>query len=653
MTNNRLPTLQAFIFLTILVAAPITLYWPGITGEFMLDDVSNLSTLRYQGDGIKTWDDARYFIFEGVPSALGRPISVATFLLNAQDWPAEEEPFKYTNILIHTLSTVILFAALLKLMRLLGRADTDALLIAGLGALVWSIHPAQISTVLYVVQRMTEMAALFVFAALWCYLHGRSRVTTHLISGYGWMSFAIVICGGLAVLSKENGALLPILLLVLEFTLLAHLPRPKHWCWWKNIMLIAPSVFIAGYLIKAIFNYDTQFLNREFTMYERVLTESRILWDYLGNFLFPLNSPTLFHDDFTISKGLFAPFTSAISILLIAISIWLAIRIRRQQPFISFAILWFFAGHLLESTVLSLELYYEHRNYLPYAGFAIAIGYYLSQLILNFKIKGVIAITPVFLILGALTWQHTNDWGDESKLVARWHDEHPKSVRTTIRHTMNLITEDRFDEAVQLTSKMIEYAPEHLTARVFHTTVLCLTDRMTEKDYYILANMAEKSFYTSAAFSRFNHLFELVRDHYCVQISEKGIVNIINKLLQNPYTQYRGPMTTMGYYLMKAEIYSNRKLLGPTIQALNAAYKAYPTVDILMRKAFILTATRHFDEAEQAVFTARELDKSRNKFVPSHEEEFNKAQALIDKGRELLKKGQLKAPQEKNFMGRQ
>ena len=231
MQNQPQPALRAFCFLTILISLTLVLYWPGISGHFLLDDATNLESLQLN-NGVDSFDDARTFIFGGISSSLGRPVSLASFLINAQNWPADPEPFKYTNILLHVLNTVLLFGFIYKLFQLLGRQTNQSLTIAFCGSLIWAIHPLQISTVLYVIQRMTELAALFIFAGLLCYIKGRQKYADNTGNGFGWMTTGVVIMGALATLSKENGFLLPLLILVTESTLLNHIPRPKYWRYW-------------------------------------------------------------------------------------------------------------------------------------------------------------------------------------------------------------------------------------------------------------------------------------------------------------------------------------------------------------------------------------------------------------------------------------
>ena len=46
----------------------------------------------------------------------------------------------------------------------------------------------------------------------------------------------------------------------------------------------------------------------------------------------------------------------------------------RWGRYLAFGIAWFLVGHSIESTVFSLELYFEHRNYFPGVGLFLLAG---------------------------------------------------------------------------------------------------------------------------------------------------------------------------------------------------------------------------------------------------------------------------------------
>src|SRR5690606_28428671 len=123
----------------------------------------------------------------------------------------------------------------------------------------------------------------------------------------------------------------------------------------------------------------TGYGSRNFGMAERVLSEARAICDYLFRILLPsLRGGGIYHDDFAVSRGLADPWTTAPALLVVAMLVGIAVWRRRRWPVFAFAILWFFAGHLLESTVFPLELYFEHRNYVPMIGILFAPAYWVA-----------------------------------------------------------------------------------------------------------------------------------------------------------------------------------------------------------------------------------------------------------------------------------
>ncbi len=143
----KLITFAAFILLFIL---PLATFWPGTTGGFLLDDHDNLQPLQ-KYDGVKDLDTLRHFVFSGISGPTGRPVSLLSFLIDSQTWPAEPFSFKLTNILIHIFNGLLIFAIVLKLFHLFGRNKKSALTIAFLSAAIWVVHPLHTSTVLYVI----------------------------------------------------------------------------------------------------------------------------------------------------------------------------------------------------------------------------------------------------------------------------------------------------------------------------------------------------------------------------------------------------------------------------------------------------------------------------------------------------------------------
>ena len=405
-------------------------YQPGLSGPFLFDDFPNLKEIGALGP-IENWELFRAFLASGFAGPTGRPISLASFLLNANDWPADPEPFKLTNILIHLLIGIVLFPTLRKLLRSIGRSPAAANWTAALASALWLLNPFLVSTTLYVVQRMTQLPALFSILAIWGYLQGRLWLATRPRLGY-WTMTMSVVCGTiLATFSKENSALLPLLILVLEVTLRGHWSAPGPSRQWKIVFLGLPSLAILVYLAMKLPGLGHPIPTRNFSLLERLLTEARIIWDYLYHLFIPhIQTRGLFQDGIQVSTGLSTPWTTGVAIvglLLLGIGAWLS---RNRWPLLSLGILFFLAGHLLESTTIALELYFEHRNYLPATFLFLPAA--AGIISLQTRIRPAVVAFMCIAITGSYafaTWQRAGIWGDEDQLSLVWAETNPESPR--------------------------------------------------------------------------------------------------------------------------------------------------------------------------------------------------------------------------------
>lgn len=460
------------IVLVILFSLCLSVYWPGLAGGFIFDDFPNLAPLGAFG-GVKDFETFKSFVFDGFAGPLGRPISLASFILDGTNWPADPYPFKRTNLLIHVLSGVGLFCGSLNLLKFYGAKSKNAMWVAVLNTAFWLLHPYMVSSTLYVVQRMAQLAALFVFFGLAGYLYGRLQLCRKPVTGYLWMSASVGLGTLLAAYSKENGILLPLFVLIIEFC------RPKEAAvdgpvsvssikpdWrWRVIFIWFPIAVIFWQLAKQIDFSPNIWPTRPFNQVERLLTEPRIIWEYLYHLYIPrIEGRGLFQDAFTISSGIFSPWTTLPSIFgvfsLLFFGFWSRSR-GLLGAYIALAIFFFFSAHLIESTVIGLELYFEHRNYvaaaflfLPIAASIVYITEKHSQFI------GVSAATVLILMLSGLTWQRSILWADTDALQTYWAVSSPNSSRAQNHLAGQLIRQGRGAEAAEFLEKASVRLPD-------------------------------------------------------------------------------------------------------------------------------------------------------------------------------------------------
>jgi hypothetical protein len=400
--------------------------WPGLYGPFLFDDFPNLENLRYISGQLTRENLGDYLVsFRGFP---GRPIATLSFLINDFAWPSQPYSFKYTNVLIHLLNAVLLFGLLRQLAKhskMLPASEWFPLL----AMVAWMAHPLLLSSQFLAVQRMTLLSGTFSLAGLWLYVFLLPK-TDSLPKAFGLLTLLATFTI-LALLSKENGALLPTLIWILQITLLNSLLDEKSISVksFLNLGVAIPSICIFIYIV-TLGLQPWAFNSRDFDLPERLMTQTHVLADYARIALLPrLSDSGIYHDDFTIIRQ----FTQSISTVLLSfviLSLILsAIAMRKKWPLICFAILWFFAGHSMESSFIALELYFEHRNYLPLIGPVVAITA-APFLAISYR---KLAFGLLFLWLLALAGTsaiQSRMWGNWGLLATVWVTESPLSLRS-------------------------------------------------------------------------------------------------------------------------------------------------------------------------------------------------------------------------------
>jgi hypothetical protein len=381
-----------------------------------------------------------------------------SFIANWLTSAGEVWSLKYTNLMIHLLCGALLFW-------LAGRLFAEPLAgvaahrwwLALLVAALWLLAPMLVSTVLYIVQRMAQLAALFVLAGLLCYVIGRQRLLAHRPSGIALMCLCFVVFWPLATLSKQNGALLPLLAVVVEigFFQRPNLPADRRLVHGLLAMFVLVPLVAAGIALGLDpASLGASYQARDFSTYERLLTEARVLFDYGFNLLMiPGGSPLgLFHDDFTLSRGLLNPPTTALAIgawVALLACAWMA-RGGRWSA-ILFGPVYFLAAHLLESTVFPLELYFEHRNYLPSTGLFLALGVVAGRLIQRTPLrKSIIAlVAAVPLVHGAMAFVRVLNWQSAETLLLSSATTHPDSGRVHTGLAVLYLGRNELDKAFE------------------------------------------------------------------------------------------------------------------------------------------------------------------------------------------------------------
>ncbi len=406
-----------------------TIYSNSLSTPWQLDDPPNITNnLPLFIDNLMPetlWQTLHAKPF--APGALYRPVTNFTFALNW--YIGQDNPLGYhiVNIFIHILTSLLLYQTIFLLFKspiLKKYSRQDAYNIALLTTALWAINPIQTQAVTYIVQRMASLAAMFYIWAIFWYLHARLSKTA---SKRLLNILLCILCYFCAMGSKENAAVLPISILLLEFTFF---PQSQD-TFATNIRRIllgiscAIVLFAFYYIIQQ--NYITYLFkpigSRPYTLYERLLTEPHIVLFYLSLIFYPLSQRLSVDHDVTIAHSLFSTWTTVPSILLILALILFALTQIHKRPILSFAILFFFINHLIESTIIPLELIFEHRNYLPSMFLFMPVAAGLLYLLKTYKNRNktiyaaIIIFIPLLLTtIGWNTYLRNSVWASEQSL---------------------------------------------------------------------------------------------------------------------------------------------------------------------------------------------------------------------------------------------
>ena len=416
-------------------AVLLGIYWPGLHGDFFFDDLPNIlvaEDLRLESLSIEALQSA---ITNGFSGLFGRPVAQLSFALNYYYGGLDPFAFKLTNLFIHAASGLLVYRLAFRLFFLVPPSPERYrwVVASGFLATLWVMHPIQLLPVLHVVQRMTSISAFFLLAALLCHLRGREQGGGR---GLGWLALGWGVLWPLSFLSKETGLLFP--LFALAWELIVQRAASARLDSFAKAFATLAGVGLALVILYLLSPFG-QWLwagygLRSFSLVERVLTEGRVLWFYLGLILIPrLEAFGLFHDDFTISSGLLVPWTTLPALAGLAGLAGLAWWARKRMPLVSFGLAWFLIGHGMESTVLPLEIAHEHRNYLPLFGVLLAIVTLLMRAITvpgPLKTTGIALAAVMLAYFPFVTSLRAAQFGDEVRRTQLEAQHHRSSARS-------------------------------------------------------------------------------------------------------------------------------------------------------------------------------------------------------------------------------
>ena len=352
------------------------------------------------------------------------------------------------------------------------------------------------------------------------------------------MSSGLILGTILSILCKENGILILLFILVTEKTILSTSPRPhRHFKIWQYFFIYIPIIIISGYFFYK-FNLAS-FRPKPYTFEERLITENAVVFDYIKKIIFPsFNSFSLYHDNFPISNNLFDSFQTLTGFLFISSSTIFSLIYRKKFPLISFGFLWYYAGLILESSFIPIELYFEHRNYLPLFGitFGIIGVFYKIAHPLKSNSSKLILYSCLFLFisyLSLLTYKETTMWGKRYQAKLTWALEKPESTRAQSSAANVMAYLGNYKQALLFTKKIIQLTPNDPSPYIAWLQYRCYTDSIPHPDLELLYSLARHGNIENSTTVILNTIVLDMEDGKCQNLSYKEVKQLFINLEQN------------------------------------------------------------------------------------------------------------------------
>jgi tetratricopeptide (TPR) repeat protein len=403
----QFPKARRYLFaFCALFAVLFVIYGNSLQGEWHFDDHYNITENVNVHLKDLSWEQIKdTFHIRGV---IRRPVSYFIFALNYYAGGLDTFGYHLVNLMIHYITSVFLFLIIyntLRLPLLRERYGKSAYAIALLSSFLWAVNPLQVTAVSIIVQRMASMAGMFYLISIYSYLKGRTTESL-------WKSILFFILSVLAALlafgTKQNAAMLPVVMFLYDLFLIQGISKETIKINAKIFMIPLLILLALGIYFTGLSSLLAGYESRPFTLTERLLTEPRIVVFYLSLLFYPLSSRLALLHDIDISTSLFHPFTTLPAILLILSTFLLACFLSRRRPLIAFSIIFFFVNHIIESSVIPLELIYEHRNYIPSMFIFVPIGILLIHVLDYFSYrKSLQIVVAMGMVVVMVTQGHT------------------------------------------------------------------------------------------------------------------------------------------------------------------------------------------------------------------------------------------------------
>jgi len=279
----------------------------------------------------------------------------------------------------------------------------------------------------------------------------------------------------------------------------------------------------------------------------------------------------------------------------------------------------FFAGHLLESTTLSLELYFEHRNYLPSIFLFLPLAELFSQTSSR-PIK--ISLSAYILICLFFTYQRTQLWGNPQALTLFWAQQNTHSARAQRMAAMTLEQNQHPGQALALLTAAKARIPKSLSINLHRVVLLCQYQDVSNSEFAKIERALQTLPYTSRLYNMLEAFVNIASTKQCRGLTPQKAVILLDALAQNP-SVIKKPAVTHQLYHLKGIAYLQAEMPVKAFKAFETALNQSKRAEHGLLQTGLLATFGAYKLALQHLQTTESIMQK----YPDHHSYFAKRQA--------------------------
>ncbi|NLU39899.1 MAG: hypothetical protein GXX78_13565 [Bacteroidales bacterium] len=450
--NNGLENLASkpLFFPLFFLCVTFLAYFNSFTVPFLFDDYNQILN-RANIHSFTVFNDLSFWL-----NVNQRPFSLFTLAVNYHFGGENVFGYHLLNVFIHFLSGLFLFYWLRMLPEV--NSSTRRSWLPLLATLFFLLHPAQIQSVTYIIQRMTSLAGMFLILSVLLYTYGRLEHVRQADFRKGFFYYcAAILAGVLGLLSKQNAVVFPVVFLLVEFFFIRN-KGGKIYRTYLISMLAVGIVALAAALV--LVGLPTE--NASISRVDYLATQMQVIPRYFQLMLLPIGLSI--DQGVKIVDGFFNVWSllgALFNLAMLGFSIYMV----KKEPLISFGILWIYITLFIESSIFPItDPMFDQRMYLPLAGFslvllALADRYFFSR---NQPLLKPVVVVVLCLLCGA-TIARNNLFNEPVRVWKDVTQKHPKHLRGWMALGKTYFEQGDYSipEAINCFETAREIAPSH------------------------------------------------------------------------------------------------------------------------------------------------------------------------------------------------